>query len=232
MTEVPDFYRDQGEAIENAPAIREMQSTYSRFLDAYLEKSFDEWIDRWLLSLVQANWDQINFKNFLDYLLQNEQENFSNDDVYQLAELRNEVINLREELEDLGPRDFQIVWWRMWSYEFIWSDSFEYLWGNFYEVNIDFSKVSRQEVASWLNIRTQFDRWDKFYIHYDWNNVIKYYSGRDFNNRRLLWQEVISHKEETVVSWNTIYERGAEQDVYLRDLWMNLRIKFFEKRER
>lgn len=232
MTELPDFYRDQANSIDNAETIREMQSKYQRFLDSYLQKSYEEWVDNWLLSLIQANWDQIDFKTFIDYLLKNKQENFGNDDVYQLAELRNQVINLREELEDLWPRDFQIIWWKMWSYEFRWSENFKYLGRNFYEVNIDFSKIKNHEVNSWLNIRTTYNRGDKFYIHYDWNNVIKYYSWNSFENRRLLWQQVISHKNETVVRWNTIYNRWAEQNIYLRDLWMQLRIKFFQKRER
>ncbi len=231
MSEVPDFYNEQAENIQNAETIREMSSKYQRFLDAYLEKSYEEWSSRWLLELVKANWDNIDFKIFLEYLLDNP-EKFKDDDVYQLAELRNATANLKEEIESIWPRDFQIVWGRMWSYEFMWNDEIKYLWRNFYEVDIDFSKIRNHEVTSWLNIKAQYDRWDKFYIHYDGNNVIKYYSWNSLERRRLLWHEVINHKNETVIEWNTIYNRWAEQDIYLRDLWMHLTVKFFQKRER
>lgn len=232
MSEIPDFYKNQASTIENAEIIRNMQSKYQRFLDNYLQKSFDEWVDRWLLELVKANWDNINFRVFIDYLLNTQADLLDADDVYQLAALRNEVINLREEIEQLWARDFEIIQWNIWSYSFMWNDSFKYLWRNFYEVNIDFSKIKTKEVRSWLNIERQYNRWEKFYIEYDWNNVIKYYSGRNFNNKRLLWHEVISHKFEIERRWNTVYRKWAEQDLYLSRLWMNLRIKFFEKRER
>jgi uncharacterized protein YeeX (DUF496 family) len=42
MSEIPDFYRNQANTIENAEIIRNMQSKYQRFLDNYLQKSFDE----------------------------------------------------------------------------------------------------------------------------------------------------------------------------------------------
>jgi hypothetical protein len=42
MTELPDFYRDHANSIDNAETIREMQSKYQRFLDSYLQKSYEE----------------------------------------------------------------------------------------------------------------------------------------------------------------------------------------------
>ena len=48
---------------------------------------------------------------------------------------------------------------------------------------------------------------------------------------RLLWHEVIDHKQETIIRWWKIYNRWAVEDIYLRKLGMNLKIKFFEKRK-
>jgi len=230
-SDIPDFYKEQWEIVNKSSTIREMKSKYDRFLWAYLQKSFEEWTDKWLLEVVKANWDNINFRIFLDYLLKNNPEKLSNDDLYQIAALRNEAVNLREEIEDMGPRDFQIIEWNIWDYRFMWSDSFEYLWNNFYAVKVDFAKINNHRVNSWLNIETTYRRWDKFFIQYDGNNVIKYYSGRSQDNMRLLWHEVIDHKQETIIRWWKIYNRWAVEDIYLRKLWMNLKIKFFEKRK-
>ncbi|MDD3145142.1 MAG: hypothetical protein PHV23_03430 [Candidatus Gracilibacteria bacterium] len=229
--DVPDFYRNQGEIINKGPIIGEMKSKYDRFLNAYLQKTFEEGTDKGLLQLVKANGDNINFRVFLDYLLKNNPENLNNDDLYQLAALRNDVVNLREEIEDMGPRDFQIVEGNIGDYRFMGSDSFEYMGNNFYAVKVDFSKIRDHRVNSWLNIETTYRRGDKFFIQYDGNNVIKYYSGRSQNNMKLLGHEVIDHKQETIVRGGKIYNRGAVEDIYLRKLGMNLKIKFFEKRK-
>ena len=131
----------------------------------------------------------------------------------------------------MWPRDFQIIEWNIWDYRFMWSDSFEYMWNNFYAVKVDFSKIKNHKINSWLNIETTYRKWDKFFIQYDWNNIIKYYSGRSQDNIKLLWHEVIDHKQETIVRWWKIYNRWAVEEIYLRKLWMNLKIKFFEKRK-
>ena len=83
-SDIPDFYREQWEIVNKSSTIREMKSKYDRFLWAYLQKSFEEWTDKWLLEVVKANWDNINFRIFLDYLLKNNPEKLSNDDLYLL----------------------------------------------------------------------------------------------------------------------------------------------------
>ena len=220
-----NFYNAENSYLNKSSTIGKMEKKYERYLLNYLKKDFEEGVDKGLVTTVKAKWDKISFITYLDQLLRYDKD-LSIDDSYQIAQLREAILETKEEKEIQWPRDFQIIDWNIWKYKFEWDDSFQYLWNNFYAVKIDFDKVKEHKIASWLKIRNTYTKWDLFFIHYDWNNVIKYYSWRSFQDKEPLWHETIDHKKEIVRSWRTIYEKWAEQNIYLKRLWMNLKIKF------
>jgi len=219
---------------------KSIEKKYLIFIKKYLEKKYNEWVDQWLVDLIEANWDKIDFLDYLDYILKINPDDLGLDDIYQIANLKNEIREIREEVEDLWPRDFQIIDWNIWSYTFKWKDTFKYLWKNFYAVKIDFDKINNISKQWWWSITLNYTKWDIFFINYDWKNIIKYYVWKNFNEKRFVGHKVIDHKFEKIKrkeykNWKKQiieYRRWAEEKIYLEKLEMNLTIKFFEKKLR
>lgn len=222
----PDsFYNEQSEFINSIEANTEMESIYKKWLEEYLSKKYEEWWDEQILEIAKALWNAKDLKNYLDFLLKNAQtDKRILDDISQLARLKNKLSDLKEETELLWPKDFEIIWGRRWSYEFV-HDDFEYIWNNRYKVEVNFQKRQNKLIT--------YGRNEQFFIEYAWKNTIKYYN----QNERFLWIWVIDHKQEekTIVdiSGNRIeqtkYGRGVEQSVYLPELRVHLTMKFHEK---
>jgi hypothetical protein len=217
-----------------------MWALYNGRLNNILDKDYENisWKNAWerLLKQVIRDWNKIQFWRYLKYLIESWQIDSNNnyDDIDQIWDLQDQLGTLKEQVEEMWSKDFQIVEWSIWDYEFRWSDNFEYLWSNFYAVKIDFSKIKHHNINSWINIKKTYTKWDIFFIHYDGNNVIKYYSWRNFEDKKLVWHEVIDHKQELVKQkkWykkEIYYERWAKEKIYLKELEMNLTLKFFQK---
>ena len=207
-----NFHERQMEFLDNK---NEIQSTsvddiLMWIINNHLEKTHDEWTPESLINFINSRWDKDNVIKYITYTLNNNPNNLSNDDLFQLANLKtalvkNELNSINNSIEKNRNIDFEIVWWTItekytglprheWGLKFskgktkyiefdIVNEKITDLWNGKYEILLKKEKSSRTY---------------KFLIKYNWWNSMTIYD----NFWRYISRQVIETKQKTIIQWN------------------------------
>lgn len=197
------FYEEQSSFIENANKINEVTNEYQSFINDYLKKNYKDWVDEWLVGFIEARGDKEKVIIYINYLLKNNPDNLTSDDLFQLANLKNtlvkkEISSIKKSVEKNRNIDFEIVWWtiqvKTLSIKFKWSKL----------RNKEYQIVDERIISLGDNnykIQLKRERWNRvheFIIKYKWWHSITIYD----KYWKYISRQTIETKEKTVIKWN------------------------------
>ena len=206
------FYEKQMEFVDNSNEINEVQtdSLLLNIIKDYLKKSSNEEINPSLINFINAKWDKENVIKYITYTLNNNSENLSSDDLFQLANLKtalvkDELNSLQNWVEKNRNIDFEIVWWsitvKTMNINWKWWLKFS----KWKTKNISYDIVNEKIIDLWnkkyriLLKRENSSITYKFDIKYNWGHSLTVYD----QYWRYIWRQVIETKQKTIVRWNS-----------------------------
>jgi len=189
MWEAPDFYSQMSTDLQNDEVIAFAWKKYDNFIKSHLDNyTFEDDKSKNIIALANAMWDINDFKSYIDYLININNSNIQNqswdvkisekfmDDLTQLAQIKNNLNNLKSEIETQKEIPFEILWgqilvqnidWK-WGLKFSkWETQWKEIWNdeiiynessNRYEINIDYSGFPK-------NLEIEYNGWNIVKIH-------------------------------------------------------------------
>lgn len=234
-----NFYEKQMEFLDNKNEIQDVNvdDLLMWVINDHLKKSHEEWTPESLVNFINSRWDKENIIKYITYTLNNNPNNLSTDDLFQLANLKtalvkNEINQINNMVEKNRNIDFEIVWWTITEKTI----SIKYKWGLKFSKgkikNIEYDIVNEKINPLWKNKyeillkRENSSRTYKFFIKYNWWNSITVYD----NYWQYIWRQVIETKQKTIIKWNNyrkeIYQTPGSMTIDTEDMRIKLNIMF------
>lgn len=203
-----DFYRKQMEFVDNSNEIAEVETDEILLwiINDYLEKKQSQWVDDSLVNFINQRWSKENVIKYITYTLNNNSNNLSNDDLFQLANLKSELVknelnSIKNSIESNRNIDFEIVWWtitvKTTKIQFSW-------WLKTKTRDVEYDIVNEKIVDLWnhkykiLLKRENSSRTYSFEIKYNWWHSLTIYD----QYWKYIWRQIIETKQKTIIKWN------------------------------
>lgn len=234
-----DFYSRQMEFVDKWNEIAEIETdkVLLWIINDYLKKEESEWVSNSIVNFINQRWNKNTVIEYITYILNNNPNNLENDDLFQLANLKNELVKneisqIRSSVEQNWNIDFEIVWWTItvktisvkheWWLKFskeksreieydIVNEKITDLWNNRYNILLK-AEGSRKEF--------------EFNIKYSWWHSVTIYD-KDW---RYIWRQIIETKEKTIIKSNwyrkEVYQTPWRLTIDTKDENIRLKIMF------
>ncbi len=206
-----DFYSKQMEFIDNWNEISEIQtdSILLWIINDYLKWNHREWVDESLVNFIEAKWDKNNVIKYITYIINNNPNNLSNDDLMQLANLKTALVkwelnSIQNNIEDRRNIDFEIVWWTITVKTIKINWKWWLKFSKWKTRNIPYNIVNEKIIDIWDNKykvllkRENSDRVYSFIIKYKWWHSITIYD----KYWKYINRQIIETKHKTIIQWN------------------------------
>lgn len=185
-----DFKKEQSEFWSRSEIIDEVRDEYKLYIDHYLQKEQDKWVNAPLFNYIDANQDQEKVITYIDYELKDNANDLSKDDLSQLENLKT-VLEKQDYKEKIHIFPNNVNFW--------------ILSGIYKEKNWEEHKIIMQNIKKLRKNRYKLllqrewsKRIEKFEIHYDWSDYVSIYD--QFGTR--IWRELIKKDDTIFIEWN------------------------------
>jgi hypothetical protein len=189
MAEVPSQYSDMNDSLNNDESIVLGWKKYDKFIKSHLDNyTFEDDKSKNIIALAKAMWDIKDFKNYIEYLISVNNSNLDNtiweveisekfmDDLTQLAQIKNNLSELKWNIETQNEIPFDILWWTIEIYDLLkWKNKTKFvLWKRTIEREWNLYKVTLEYNNRPFTVLLEYSKWSNVILVHDkrYNEVI------------------------------------------------------------
>ncbi len=208
-----DFQAEQSEFQEKTSIINDVQNKYKLYIDHYLEKNQDQWVDAPLFDLIDANWDQQEVITYIDYNLNKNWNTLSNDDLWQLKNLKT-VLEKQDYKEKIHVFPNSVNFWIVdWYYEINWVQ---------YQITKKEIKKLKKNKYKLILQREWSKLTEKFQIHYDWSDFVSIYNQFWIH----IWRQNLNKWNTIYIEWNKYRKEQYQTSwkIEINSLWKTIHL--------